>query len=253
MTAAPVPTDRGLVVSRLKEIAKGIPGVRAAYHKCTGLALRLKSTEDVFSKIYAGNKFRGQESVSGPGSGVKETSVVITELPKLFDELGIRTVLDLPCGDFHWMRHADLRSINYIGADIVAELIERNKQKYERESIRFCKLDLIKDKLPNVDLILCRDCLVHLSFKDAFAALHNVCSSASEYFLATTFTRRQRNYDIATGQWHTLNLEAPPFMFPPPLNTINEQATEGGEAYKDKSLGLWRVADIREALARCAT
>lgn len=237
----------------LKEIAKGIPGVRSAYHTCTGLALRLKSTEQVFSDVYAGNKFRGKESISGPGSAINQTSVIVTELPKLFDDFGIQTILDIPCGDFHWMKRVSLECISYIGADIVADLIQKNKQLYEKENIHFRKLDLIKDRLPRVDLILCRDCLVHLSFKDTFAALQNVCASESTYFLATTFTGRQHNHDIATGQWHSLNLEIAPFMLPPPLKTINERNTENGEAYKDKSLGLWRVANIKEVLTKRPT
>ena len=237
-------------MNKLKELAKGIPGVRSAYHKCTGLALRLRSTEDVFSEIYAGNKFCGKESISGPGSSIHRTRVLISELPKLFDAFGIRTILDIPCGDFNWMKHVSMETINYTGADIVADLIQKNKQKYEKENIQFCKLNLIKDKLPKVDLVLCRDCLVHLSFEDTFEALRNVCASESTYLLATTFTGRQRNHDIATGQWHSLNLEIAPFMLPPRLKTINEKNTENGGAYKDKSLGLWRVADIKEVLAQ---
>jgi hypothetical protein len=168
----------------------------------------------------------------------------------VFDDFGIHTILDIPCGDFHWMKQVSLESINYTGADIVADLIQKNKQKYEKENIQFCKLNLIKDRLPKVDLILCRDCLVHLSFKDAFGALQNICASESIYLLATTFTGRQHNHDIATGQWHAVNLEIAPFTLPRPLKIINEKRTEGGEAYKDKSLGLWRVADIKEVLTK---
>jgi hypothetical protein len=239
-----------LSLKKLKEIAKGIPGVRSAYHKCTGLVLRLKSTEQVFSDVYAGNKFRGKESISGPGSSINQTTVIVTELPKVFDDFGIHTILDIPCGDFHWMKQVSFESINYAGADIVADLIQKNKQKYETENIKFSKLNLIKDKLPRVDLILCRDCLVHLSYKDAFGALQNICASESTYLLATTFTGRKHNQDIATGQWYALNLEIAPFMLPPPLKTINENNTEGDGAYRDKSLGLWRVTNIKEVLTK---
>jgi len=233
----------------LKEIAKGIPGVRSTFHTFTGLALKRKSTEDIFSEIYIHNKFRGQESISGPGSGIDQTRVIISRLPQLFGDFGIRTILDLPCGDFHWMRQVKLEQVKYTGADIVADLINKNKQKYEKENVRFCKLDLIKDTLPQADLILCRDCLVHFSFTDALAALRNICNSESKYLLATTFTGRKNNQDIATGQWYPINLEIAPFKLPPPREIINEKRTEGGDAYKDKSLGLWRVSEIKDALA----
>ena len=80
--------------------------------------------------------------------------------------------------------------------------------------------------------------------------MQNVCASESAYLLATTFTGRQHNDDIATRRGARFQLEIAPFMLPPPLKTINEKNTEGGEAYKDKSLGLWRVADIKAVLAK---
>lgn len=209
-----------------------------------GLFLRSQSTEKVFADIYAGKKWGGENSVSGPGSELDQTREISKELPSILHDLDIRTVLDIPCGDFHWMKHVDMTGIEYTGADIVPDLIHDNRTTYERENVKFLVANLINDKLPKVDLILCRDCLVHLSFKDIFLALHNVCDSGSKYLLTTTFTRRKNNHDIATGQWRALNMEAAPFMLPEPLKTISEQSTEGNGAYKDKALSLWEISDI---------
>jgi len=85
------------------------------------------------------------------------------------------------------MKHVDLDGIDYTGADIVADLILGNGQ-YEASKVHFCILNLIDDKLPKIDLVFCRDCLVHLSFRDTFRALHNICDSGSIYLLTTTFT-----------------------------------------------------------------
>ena len=52
------------------------------------------------------------------------------------------------------------------------------------------------------------------------------------------------NIDIVTGDWRPLNLERPPFGFPPAHELINEQCSEGNGAFRDKSLGLWRIADL---------
>jgi hypothetical protein len=46
------------------------------------------------------------------------------------------------------------------------------------------------------------------------------------------------------GDWRLLNLEAAPFGFPPADAILNEECTEAGGAYADKSLGVWRVADL---------
>lgn len=241
-------------MERLKAIVKIIPGIPGFYRSYLRPTLRSRpsTTKDIFTDIYAHNKFGGKDSVSGPGSDTQQTRQVISELPKVFRDSNVRTLLDIPCGDFHWMKHVDLSGINYTGSDIVTALIRQNKQEYQRENLNFRRLDLIKDRLPKVDLLFCRDCFVHLSFTDIFLALRNICNTGSTYLLTTTFTSRSSNHDIATGGWRTLNLEAAPFMFPTPLRTINEGCTEGDGAYTDKSLGLWRVADIKETLTRQA-
>lgn len=209
----------------------------------------MKSTEQVFTDIYRTNHWRGKDSVSGEGSDLVQTRVIIQELPSLFRELGISTLLDMPCGDFHWMRHVDLTGISYSGADIVQDLIDANNEKYGTNSITFKKMDLIRDELPMVDLIFCRDCLVHLSYEDIFRALNNLCKSKALFLLTTTFTRSLDNLDIATGQWRVLNLERAPFRLPIPLKIIWEDCTEFDGIYADKSLGLWKISDIRDCLS----
>ena len=55
----------------------------------------------------------------------------------------ITSVLDIPCGDFNWMQKVDLSNIEYIGADIVEELIKKNIEIYEgKNNLRFKVLNL---------------------------------------------------------------------------------------------------------------
>ena len=114
--------------------------------------------------------------------------------------------------------------------------------------MHFKVLSLLKDVLPKVDIILCRDCLVHFSYKDIFTAINNICRNDSKYLLTTTFPLRIANRDITTGEWRVINLCASPFNFPVPLRIINEHCTEGNGIYSDKSLALWRINDIRHML-----
>jgi len=241
-------------VGTLTEIAKKTPVIpfvyRALRSRYTRYQLKSKSTRTTFTKIYKNNEWGGTDSVSGTGSDVHQTRIIASELPALFKDLTISTLLDIPCGDFHWMKSVDLHNADYTGADVVKDLIQKNSAKYAKDGIRFLYLNLIKDKLPKVDLIFCRDCLVHFSFVDIFLALDNLCKSQSEYFLTTTFTDRKENTDIVTGQWRVINLELAPFMLPKPLKIINEGCTELNGAYADKALGLWRIADIRKSLTK---
>jgi hypothetical protein len=241
-----------IIMGKLKEIAKKVPVIpyiyRTFHNYYSSYQLKSKTAEQVFTEVYRRNAWKGKGSVSGPGSDVHQTRIIINELPILFNDFNISTMLDIPCGDFHWMKDVDLSNIDYMGADIVNELIQKNAENYGRDGVSFQYLNLIKDKLPKKDLVFCRDCLVHFSFADIFLALNNICNSQSEYILLTTFTGRKDNYDIVTGMWRVLNLELPPFLFPEPLRIINEGCTEGDGAFEDKALGLWRIADIRKSL-----
>ena len=232
------------VVRMVRKICRTFHDWRISYH------LKSKTTEQVFDDIYRSNGWAGRESVSGQGSDVNQTRYIIEAFPTLFKEYDVSTMLDIPCGDFHWMKNVLLGDVEYTGADIVTALIEKNTEQYGRDGVRFHKLDLISDKLPKVDLVFCRDCLVHLSFEDIFRALYNLCNSQSKYLLTTTFTERTHNHDIATGRWRTLNLELAPFVLPRPLKSIREGCTEGTGAYSDKTLGLWRIVDIRDSLKK---
>ena len=207
--------------------------------------LRPRSTAKVFTETYNRNLWGSSESISGTGSEFNQTKTLIKGLEKLLNDLDIRTVLDIPCGDFNWMQKVDLSKIEYIGADIVKELIKKNiVQHKEKSNFKFMVLDLIKDPLLKTDIIIIRDCLVHLSYADIFAALENIRSSECKYLLTTTFTAHRVNSDIITGGWRTINLQEQPFNFPSPLLIINEDCTEYNGEYNDKSMGLWEINKI---------
>jgi len=200
------------------------------------------SIEARFEAIYRRNWWRDPESVSGPGSTLRETVAVRRELPHLIEQIGARSVLDIPCGDFHWLSQVELGVDRYVGADIVEAIVASNRRRFSSSGRAFVKLDLTTDPLPTVDLIVCRDCLVHFSLADIGRALRNIERSGSRYLLTTTFTGEHEYRDIATGQWHYLNLQRPPFELPEPLALLHEESP--WPEFADKCLGLWRVADL---------
>lgn len=206
-----------------------------------GITLTVANT---FRRIYRENHWKGEESVSGEGANSAQTAVLEAQLPILIEQLDVNTLLDLPCGDFSWMQRVDLPGVTYIGADIVPELIAENQKRYGREQRQFVTLDLIEDPLPEADLLLCRDGFVHFSLADIFRAFANIKRSQLEYVLMTTFPGCKKNEDITTGDWRVLNVERPPFNLPPPIRCIQEDCTEGGGQFRDKSLGVWRVSTL---------
>lgn len=186
--------------------------------------------------------------MSGHGSGSIQTSVIRLELPKLFSEHKIKSILDVPCGDFFWMKDVEKAGASYIGADVVEEMIEYNNIAFASEAIKFIAIDITEDVLPQVDLILCRDLFVHLSFDQIGSALANIIQSGSKYLCMTHFSNRRQNSDIHTGGWRPLNFIQQPFLFPTPLQVINEQCTEEEDQFSDKCLALWKISDLDSCL-----
>jgi len=202
------------------------------------------SPREAFDYIYRKRHWAGNESVSGEGASQDQTAQLRAALPELLQELETHTLLDLPCGDFSWMRQVTLPVAQYIGADLLPGLIAEHQARYADDRRRFLVLDLTVDALPRADVLLCRDCLVHLSFSDVAPALVSIKRGGVDYLLTTTFPGCDQNEEILTGDWRLLNLERPPFNFPPPLRLMNEGCTESRGAFGDKSLGLWRVGQL---------
>lgn len=201
---------------------------------------------EVFARIYKDGAWKGQESVSGRGSDLDQTESLRASLPAAIRELGVQSLLDVPCGDFNWMRHivSELPWLSYTGGDIVPELVAETARRHGSGNVRFEVIDLTRSELPRADLVLCRDCLVHLSFENALQALRTIRRSGAEYCALTTFPSLARNSDIPTGAWRQINLERAPFSLPPPFKLLNEGSTEEAERFSDKSLGFWRVAEL---------
>ena len=227
-----------------KSVKRHAPWLVPAYsYMCWNFVIRprwRKMGMAVFTEHYRKNGWGCGESVSGEGSTVEQTACVRQVLPKIVKDFEIRSMLDIPCGDFNWMRILDL-PVKYIGADIVERIVTTNQQRYSTPLRSFLRLDLTCDKLPLVDLILCRDCLFHFSFAHASKALVNIKRCGARFLLTTTNTRLQQNRDIVTGEWRRLNLQLPPFSLPRPLMLIDEKCPN--PASQDKHLGLWRIGN----------
>jgi hypothetical protein len=205
------------------------------------IILASKQPEEVFQEIFINNSWGDIESISGPGSRLDRTDKILQALPGLLTKFECHTLLDIPCGDFNWMKMLELE-IDYTGADIVLELISDNQRKYGNVHRKFIHLDLLKGDLPKVDLIFCRDCLVHFSNHDVKVALQNIRESGSKYLLVTTFPERDKNVSIVTGEWRPVNLTLTPFHLPEPLVFLDDSYES--QNYYDKKMGLWEIASF---------
>lgn len=198
-----------------------------------------------FERIERTNLWGAATSVSGLGSEDPATAAIREALPPLLQRFGARSLLDAPCGDAGWIGRLTL-DVDYTGIDIVPSLIEANSRRASRGELagRFLVADITRDALPRADVVLCRDCLVHLSFDNIARAVANFRASGARFLLVTTFPECDGNRDCEDGDWRALNMEKPPFDWPAPDALINERCEEAGGGWRDKSLGLWRLEQL---------
>jgi 2-polyprenyl-3-methyl-5-hydroxy-6-metoxy-1,4-benzoquinol methylase len=196
----------------------------------------MTNLKKVFTEIYESNSWTSSESRSGLGSELISTETIRKELPEVFKKFNIKSVLDIPCGDFNWMNNVDLKEVHYIGADIVENMIEDNKNNFK--DYEFKVLDITEDDLPEVDLIFARDILGHFDYENIEKTIKNILRSGSKYLLTTSFTKWEYNINIKNGDWRPINLMLKPFLFKP-IYLINENCFEGDFQYNDKCLILF--------------
>lgn len=213
------------------------------YHNFSKSKFSKLTNQERFEMIYNENFWESNESSSGIGSEIKNTKEVLKAIKLVIKEYKIKSIIDIPCGDFNWMSSLDMKNIDYKGFDIVRSVIKENK-KHKKPNVNFYYSDIINSELPKADLMFVRDCLVHFSFEDIKKSIFRIKQSKSNYLLSTSFVNLEKNTDIYTADWRPINLEKEPFNFPKPIITINEECDEMDGIYSDKCICLWEIEEL---------
>jgi SAM-dependent methyltransferase len=135
-----------------------------------------KSVEQVFTEIYAANKWGGAAGEFCSGDGSTDEQVVAAYVSMVADE-AVRegfagmAFVDLGCGDFRVGRQLLPFCSSYTGVDIVKPLIARNQETYGNANVRFTHLDVVQDEPPAGDVCFVRQVLQHLSNRQIAAVL----------------------------------------------------------------------------------
>tara|TARA_B100000963_G_scaffold255850_1_gene224461 strand:- start:1555 stop:2316 length:762 start_codon:yes stop_codon:yes gene_type:complete len=175
------------------------------------------NSEQIFKEIYKTNFWKGDGTRSGPGSSIESTVKIREEIPKIIKKYKIKNILDVPCGDFYWFaKIINELEIEYLGGDIVSEIIESNNLKYKKKNIKFIKIDITCNEIPEADLLICRDLIFHLSYSDIDKLFYNLKKSNIKYILVSWHDLEKHNLDnenIKTGSFRFLDLFKNPFSF----------------------------------------
>ena len=189
-------------------------GQRREQRKRFNEMLKFDDIQSRFTHIYKYKLWGDDGSASGPGSILKNTLIIRKEMPLIFKKLEIKTILDVACGDFTWMQKVVRDSdIKYTGGDIVDEMIQNLNKKYADSNTSFIHLDITESELPCADMIICRDVLFHLSYKNIKKFFENLKKSDFKYIAITNNIGNFENKDVDSGKFRRLNFFIKPFLF----------------------------------------
>jgi SAM-dependent methyltransferase len=216
--------------------------------------------KDIFSNIYDNHGFGSLESRSGPGSTLDETQKLRESIKKIIKDKNIKSVVDIPCGDFNWMKEIVFNFDSYIGGDIVKKAIEENNERYSNSRIKFIEFDIVNDEIPNGDLLIVRDIIGHFPIEDGVKILKNILNSKCKYLLSTTWAKKigndwfpcekndvhRENEGVDYGRFYPVNLMSNPFNLPNAEIYLEEDVmVDNFENGNRKTLALWDLDKIR--------
>jgi len=188
---------------------------------------RNKSTEEIFTEIYKkqlwGKSPEGSKYCSGLGTIDSNVEKYIEVLKDFIKENNIKSVFEIGCGDFSIMKSVILNSdINeYIGSDIVQNVIEYLSETYGSSKVRFVHMDAISsEEYPDADLCIIRQVLQHLTNEQILEILRK--TKRYKYVIITEHLPLDpivKNGDKSTSGYIRLQnqktsgvyLDAPPF------------------------------------------
>jgi SAM-dependent methyltransferase len=170
----------------------------------------------VFSRLYEkgewGKTPEGYGS-SGEGSSFKYVTMYLEYLKDFLETHQIKSVVDLGCGDWEFSHLINWMNIDYLGIDVVKKVIEKNNHRFASPNIHFAVGDATTRTLPSADLLICKEVLQHLPFRD----IEKIIAQFPQFKYCLIVndvdpeTLTCKNEDIPRGHYRLLDLTKPPF------------------------------------------
>jgi SAM-dependent methyltransferase len=151
---------------------------------------------------------------SGPGSSPANTIEYRAFVSRFIEANGIRSVTDLGCGDWQFSHLMDWSGVEYLGFDVVPEIVERNRSRFSQPNLRF-EVFASVEALPGGDLLLAKEVLQHLPNSSINEYLDAI-RQKYRFALLTNSTEpwNLANREIEPGGFRPIRLEKPPFSAP---------------------------------------
>jgi len=152
---------------------------------------------------------------SGPGSLPSVNRPYIAFLEAFIRNNGVRRIIDVGCGDFQLMAAVDLSGVDYIGYDVVDEVVDANRRRHGCENRSFREMPSSLEELTTGDLAIVKDVLIHLDNETSYGLLESLLRK-NRFVLAVnnwSADANAYNRDIAPGAFRPVDVSLPPFSF----------------------------------------
>lgn len=219
-----------------------------------------RPVEEVFADVYASGRWGGQPYHSGSGSRDAPAHSYAACVRELIRTAGVRSVVDIGCGDFQVARQFVDGLESYRGLDVVQAIVDRNTAQYGTDTITFTRLDAASSDLPPADLCLVRQVLQHLSNQQIIAILQRCAAYplvlVTEHWPAAS-AQRLSNVDkphgpdtrLDQGSW--VDISAPPLRCEP-VEEVLRVAVDRPQYHPGETIRthLWRPTPDRSRPTR---
>jgi hypothetical protein len=169
---------------------------------------------------------------SGFGSTINNTYNLRNSLSSFIIQKNISSIIDTSCGSCMWtskwfqeLQYIN-KKINYYGIDISLKAVNRCKINFNYlnyyHNIKIDTYDINNFSYKS-ELLLNRDTLQHLSYKNIFKTLENFSNSRIEWYIIGSYKEIDNNINIKNGDYFLINLSKYPFLLIPDeiLNDTN--------------------------------
>ena len=169
-------------------------------------------TEQVFTKIHQ-NKQWGEQHPCGSGSAPENTKLYRLFLQNFLIEQKIKSVVDIGCGDWQSLKLLDWDNIQYIGYDVIKEIVDKNNGDLSTHLIKFIHGNPLHVNLPKADLLLCKDVLQHWPSEHILLLLDQIDQYKHCIFIndVDPVTLSSNNENISLGGYRYLDPTKSPF------------------------------------------
>jgi SAM-dependent methyltransferase len=128
---------------------------------------------------------------------------------------GVRSIVDIGCGDWQFSRFINLEGVRYHGFDVVKSVVDRNRSRYASDSVTFEEMPRDFRDVPAADLLVMKDVLQHLPDEEIIRHKRDLFVRYPRCLLSNSYRKVHTpiNVDIPVGGFRSLDLNADPYNF----------------------------------------